>query len=269
MLPQHLTTTDYSHIELTEEETKEALNFARMRKARAQEEADNVHKRKIMIKAHKEQWTYEQLQLHVRQRIKQLPFRFVLDEHNNQVFHLLLQYFSNSPAFEENVYNDMFGISRTFSLKKGILLYSKERGTGKSVLMSLFAQNRKNCFVNVSTKKISSFFEQSGDEIIARFSRPWVTETLPQFFFQSPVGICFDDLGDEEIKSHYGNKENVMARILSTVYDECEEKNLFHYFHATTNLSGNELEQQYDKRVRSRLREMFNWIEVGGKDRRV
>jgi hypothetical protein len=60
-----------------------------------------------------------------------------------------------------------------------------------------------------------------------------------------------------------------MARVISRIYDEATDKAVFKYFHCTTNLTGNELQQKYDSRVRSRMREMFNFIELPGHDRRI
>lgn len=56
----------------------------------------------------------------------------------------------------------------------------------------------------------------------------------------------------------YGNECSVMAEILLTRYD------LFHSFgmitHLTTNLNSSEIEEKYGKRVRSRMRELFNLL---------
>ncbi len=42
----------------------------------------------------------------------------------------------------------------------------------------------------------------------------------------------------------------------------------FWYTHVTTNLSGDQIEENYGTRVRSRMREMFNMIILPGEDRR-
>lgn len=240
-----------------------------MVKARQLEEEEKKAQRQQVIKLAMAPWTTKELEEHVLFRSKALPFRFKIDKDNEYVFNLLSLYFSNNPEFEKNGFKDDKGqIVQQYSLKKGICLHSQERGTGKTVLMELFGQNKKGCFVTISTAKISSFFEADGDPVIARFSVPWKCERDPKYFYQSPVGICFDDLGDEEIKNHYGNRENVMNRILTRIYSENTDKAVFPFFHATTNLTGPELEEKYDRRVRSRMREMFNWIVLPGKDRR-
>lgn len=214
-------------------------------------------------------WSTDELRMHIRERAKALPFHFMADQDNRFIIELLCLYFSGNPGFEEHGFKDREGsIIQQYSLKKGICLHSQERGTGKTVLMELFSINRRGCFVVIPTVKISRFFEADGDKIINRFSVPWACERGPQYFYQSPIGVCFDDLGDEETKVHYGNRENVMNRILTAIYGDNRDHSVFPFFHATTNLTGDEIEAKYDKRVRSRMREMFNWIELPGKDRR-
>lgn len=213
-------------------------------------------------------WTTDELRLHVKARAKTLPFYFEIDENNQQVFDLLCLYFSGNSEFEKHGFTVKGEMVQRYSLKKGICLHSKERGTGKTVLMELFSINRRACFVIMPTAKICRFFESDGDKIITRFSVPWACERGPLYFYQSPVGVCFDDFGDEETKVHYGNKENVMNRIMTAIYSDNPSHDVFQYFHMTTNLIGDEIEAKYDKRVRSRMREMYNWIELPGKDRR-
>jgi hypothetical protein len=267
LLPQDI--PDYSEIELTREETEQALNRARMLKFMQLEEQKKKQQRLQKQQDLMMPWTTDQLRLHVKERIKNLPFYFETDEENRHVFDLLCLYFSNDPEFEKHGFKNQDGaIIQQYSLKKGICLHSKERGTGKTVLMELFSINRRACFVVMPTTKISRFFEADGDKVINRFSVPWICERSPMYFFQSPIGICFDDFGDEEVKNHFGNRENVMNRIVTAIYNDNPSHDVFRFFHVTTNLTGDEIEAKYDKRVRSRMREMFNWIELPGKDRR-
>jgi hypothetical protein len=266
LLPQDI--PDYSNIELTPEETERALNNARMLKFVAMEDQKKKERRLEKMRDLMKPWSTDELRLHVKERAKALPFHFELDEGNQQVFNLLCWYFSGNPEFEKHGFTVDGKVVQQYSLKKGICLHSKERGTGKTVLMELFSINRRNCFVIMPTTKISRFFEADGDKIINRFSVPWACERLPHNFYQSPIGVCFDDFGDEDTKVHFGNRENVMNRILTAIYGDHPDHEVFRYFHLTTNLIGDEIEAKYDKRVRSRMREMFNWIELPGKDRR-
>lgn len=267
LLPKDI--PDYSDIVLTPEETERALNHFRMLKFIELEEQKKKKERVEKVQEMLTPWSTEELRMHIKTRAKQLPFYFEVDNDNRGVLNLLCLYFSNNPEFEQYGFKDGEGkIVQQYSLKKGICLRSGERGTGKSILMELFSINRRHCFVMITTAKISRFFEADGDKIISRFNVPWACERVPQYFYQSPVGVCFDDFGDEDIKNHYGNRENVMNRIITSIYNDNQAKDVFPFFHMTTNLTGDEIEAKYDKRVRSRMREMFNWIELPGKDRR-
>lgn len=259
---------DYSHIELTPEEVTAALLEAKIRKERdlekQQQELEMQQRIADMVKPK----DYAALKEFVMLRAKELPFHFDVDKDNKNVFRLLCLYFSNDPVFEQEGFYSGTDLVQKYSLKKGICLYSKERGTGKTVMMNLFTINSKNCFAVIPTKKIAAFYQASGNGVIDNYSKPWACMKEAKYLFQSPIGICYDDLGDEEIKNNFGNKENVMQRVLQQVYDGDQQHEWFKYFHCTTNLSGDEIEAMYDKRVRSRMREMFNWIELTGGDRR-
>lgn len=262
---------DYSHIELTPEETERALNYFRMLKSRKLDEEKKSERRRLRYQEAQRPWSTKELEDHVWSRAKHFPFRFKLDKDNERVFNLLLLYFSGNPEFEKHGFTSKEGeVIQQYSLKKGICLHSVERGTGKTILMELFSQNKRACFVMLPTSKLTHFYQADGDVVFSRYSKPWAGERDPRFFYQSPIGICYDDFGDEREKGHYGDKENVMYRIIKAIYSDYSDtgKILFPYFHITTNDTGDVIEVKYGKTVRSRMREMFNWIELPGKDRR-
>ncbi len=67
---------------------------------------------------------------------------------------------------------------------------------------------------------------------------------------------CFDDIGVEPIGRHFGKDCNVIGEILLSRHDLFLKNGT--KTHGTTNLNAEELEERYGKRVRSRMREMFN-----------
>jgi DNA replication protein DnaC len=72
------------------------------------------------------------------------------------------------------------------------------------------------------------------------------------------TGICFDDLGTEDTeKAHYGNRTNVMEKIILNRYDHCRNK----LTHFTTNLTAEQIKETYGLRVTDRLREMVNVLD--------
>ena len=89
----------------------------------------------------------------------------------------------------------------------------------------------------------------------------------PNFFFQRSIGWAIDDLGRESIVFDFGNKSDVISKIIQTRY-LAKNQIPFSSLHLTTNLTPAEIESRYDCAVKSRLREMFNYIQVEGRDRR-
>ena len=80
---------------------------------------------------------------------------------------------------------------------------------------------------------------------------------------------CFDDLGVEPLGRHFGKDCNVMGEIILSRYELFLSSKIT--THATTNLNAEELEERYGKRVRSRMRQMFNLIafDKNTKDKRT
>ena len=77
------------------------------------------------------------------------------------------------------------------------------------------------------------------------------------------------DLGVEPMGTHFGKDCNVMGEILLSRYEFYQNTKIL--THATTNLNAGELEERYGKRVRSRMRQMFNLIafDQNTKDKRI
>jgi DNA replication protein DnaC len=78
--------------------------------------------------------------------------------------------------------------------------------------------------------------------------------------------ILLDDVGSEtELVKHYGTEINWFKEFIETYYLHNET---YQGLIITTNCGGDELEAKYGYRVRSRIREMFNVIQLTGKDLR-
>lgn len=151
------------------------------------------------------------------------------------------------------------------SLDKGILL-SGPIGVGKTCMMHLVRQlakqNRR--YRMKSCRDVSFEFPGIGVNVIYKYTRESYLSypTLPDT-------ICFDDLGLEMEAKDYGTTWNVMAEILLSRYDHFIHHGML--THVTTNLNSKEIEARYGKRLRSRMREMFNVIAFaqGTADKRI
>ncbi|WP_335965142.1 ATPase [Galbibacter sp. PAP.153] len=138
---------------------------------------------------------------------------------------------------------------------KGLLL-SGPVGCGKTTLMKLMrylVPHRKPCDL-IPCRNIVFGFNNIGYRIIEQYGDH-------RFY-------CFDDLGAEPTGRHFGVDCNVLGEILLSRHD------LFFKYkvktHVTTNLNAQELEERYGKRVRSRMRELFNLVafDKGSGDKR-
>ncbi len=192
------------------------------------------------------------------QRAKEMLPEFSIDDQNRAVFKLLCQYFNNDPEFEK---------SEGMSLQKGIILYGPI-GCGKTSLMRLFQTNFHNSFIVRSCREVADDYSDKdfgGSAALDYYSN--LVEIYPsQNYGQTQAGFCFDDLGTENIKKHFGNEINALENVLLNRYD----KRLFKKTHLTTNLNADGINEVYGSRVRSRLREMCNLIsfEENASDRR-
>lgn len=130
-------------------------------------------------------------------------------------------------------------------IDKGILL-SGPVGCGKTTLLRLirYLVPHRKPYEVIPTRNIVFSFNNIGYSTIQQFGNS-------KFF-------CFDDLGVEPTGRHFGKDCNVMGEILLSRHDLFISNKI--KTHATTNLNAKELEQRYGKRVRSRMRQLFNLI---------
>ena len=241
---------NFKHIQLTEEESEAALREARKKK---HYELEHIKWReKISQPVQYPSLNWMQLKDLVIKKGDQLFGEFILDEHNSEIVHHLALYFSNDSQFEA-----IYGAN---SLQKGILL-AGGIGRGKTALMSLFQENSFRSFAMVNCSKIADDYTEQGTAIMDKYSTLIQSSRPDLTFGQKFIGCCFDDLGTEENKKHFGNQANVMAELI--VLRHANAYQLRGQTHITTNLTTDDIEAMYGHRVRSRMREMFNVIAFG------
>lgn len=161
-------------------------------------------------------------------------------------------------------------------IRKGLLLRGNV-GSGKSILFrtlrTLLAHDEYRQFFRKMTfttcESVAKQYKLGGDAFIEKYGNKAV-----KFEYGKPVlsNVCFDDLGTEEAKNHYGNYQEVMKDVITERYDHFVDYGLITC--ATTNLTMDEIQQRYDQRVRSRLEQMCNVVSIGSnkdtyKDRRI
>jgi len=169
--------------------------------------------------------------------------KYKISEQNEKIVKLLCYYFACSKKFEE------LKFIKNPSLKKGIML-AGGCGCGKTTLMRFFQDNQIQRYVMRTACDVSDQFAEDGSGIIKEYNK---------------YVYCFDDLGAEDVRKHFGDSANVMAKILYNRY----ERGIL--THVTTNLTANQIKSIYGERIASKSKGMFNIIEFpqDAKDLRV
>lgn len=234
-------------VELSDEELSKlirAAKLSKLAKLKEKEHWDKVNAPKVY-----NSYTTEELGKFMLKKAKAEIPGFILDDNNRFIFKLLCQYFNNDTQFESN--------DESFSLRKGLILFGPI-GCGKTSLMRLFHNNQKNCFVLKSARQAADDYSDKdfGGANALQYYSNLIEVYSHNNYGQTHAGICFDDLGTESIKKHFGNEINAMQDVILNRYD----KKIFNKTHFTTNLSSDEISDMYGSRVRSRLREMCNMI---------
>lgn len=257
MLSLETKTTVSSDIELTDTEKDEILADALRKKKELLKYDQDMERRRQWEEEARRTWGPKELALYIEWKAAQRDIPLTLDADNHPVFKALCRYFTGHESFEK--------MGDGYSLKKGIMLCGNV-GRGKTTLMSLFRANKRQSFRLISCRDLADRFATEGHELLHNWSRPINVPSHIDTFYQNEIGVCFDDLGTESSKKNFGNEVNVMENILMNRYDLGVMP--FYYTHVTTNLSGDQIEEFYGTRVRSRMREMFNMIILPGEDRR-
>ncbi len=157
-----------------------------------------------------------------------------------------------------------------YSFNKGILLKGPV-GCGKTTMMQIFHDNQIASYKVQSCMKVVNFFNkkdekgnQFGYNIFDKYDR--LKKDRLNDFGHTFYGMCFDDLGIEDLGNYYGQSVDVLAQILYYRYDS----GIKAYTHCTTNLDAQEVEERYGTRIRGRFREMMNplFFDPNSPDRR-
>lgn len=247
---------------------------------RAQEEKERLNKiyAKVLSDERKSERQYPDMsheptfQLHSRLIIeianriclKPQHRRIILDERNKNILRFLLFYFNNSPRIEE-----VFP-SKGYKLDKAIMLVG-DVGVGKTIIMQIFSEYLKrtenpNAFYNVSVTQMVNYYTIHNN--LDRYTYNEMDN--PHLFEGSPVNLCLNDIGLQNGKKFYGTDLSVLTddflHARYEIWSQYGKK-----AHLTTNLSTDELKQNYSDDFGGRLIDRFkayNIIYMTGESRR-
>lgn len=176
-----------------------------------------------------------------------------VDAFNRRIIKLLCLYFTRDERCAAN----------GLDVNKGLFLFGGT-GVGKTTLMEFFRRNENHCFsvkpcfeIAIEYAKHTNDDKPKGWDIVPRYANNRDIVPSPANFGQSKSGYCFDDLGSEPETKNYGESARIMAPIIEARYG----KRAFNSTHITTNITPDQIQDAYGKRVRSRMAEMFNIIQ--------
>ena len=166
----------------------------------------------------------------------------VYNENNLHYIKAMCMFLSLDPRFETD---DEFKKLK-YSFKKGILIRGNY-GIGKTHVIKCLAENGLQPIGLYSMIKISEKIKEDGEYSLQCLSKK----------------LYLDDVGTEEPTiNHYGTKINFFKDFIEKAYNWHDYSKLI----ITTNCSFDDIEEKYGGRVRSRMAEMFNVINVTGED---
>lgn len=197
--------------------------------------------------------TAQELQEELVRRVREQGKEFIIDYENEQVIADLCHYFTDTAT--QNIDPD-----------KGLFIWGGI-GSGKTFLMNLLRINPKQNYKVADCAVIASEFARNGEEALDKYCQvmEFTDFTGKPKTMRSIKPYCFDDLGTENDKKHFGTDLNVMLDIMLRRYSKGE----FYKTHITSNVSADQLKDKYGPRFTSRLKEMFNFINfLDAKDRR-
>jgi hypothetical protein len=168
--------------------------------------------------------------------------QFIIHENNKKLITALCFLLSEDDRYESEL---------KYSFKKGLIIRGVS-GLGKTFIPRCLAQNGLNPIHILSMLEISDEIRSSGEYQINR---------------GQCTKVYLDDVGTEEpVILHYGTRISFFKNFIEAYY--LQNPGSFGNMILSTNNNFAEIEQKYGFRVRSRMREMFNVIDVTGKDMR-
>lgn len=208
---------------------------------RRKKEIEEVRRRKTELI---EFWTAKKIFALMKITSKEVfKKEFSLDTENQNLVKAVCFFLSEDPRFETEL---------GYSFRKGLWLRGIS-GLGKTYIFQCAADNGLNPVLIQSMIEISESIRANGEYTI-----PMKNEKV----------LYLDDVGSEEATvNHYGTKINFLKNFIEQTYLMNQHRG-FGKLVVSTNNSFTQIEEKYGFRVRSRIKDMFNVIDVSGRDRR-
>lgn len=165
----------------------------------------------------------------------------IVNSDNKPLITALCFFVARDPRFETEL---------GYSFKKGLIIRGIS-GLGKTHLVHCLEKNELNPIHVLSMLEISDQIKHEGQY---------------QIHLGDKKILYLDDVGTEEATvNHYGTKINFFKNFIEMIY---LRNRPFNEVMFSTNNNAAEIEEKYGFRVRSRIKDMFNVIDIHGKDMR-
>lgn len=188
--------------------------------------------------------------------------KFVIDEDNRFAYENLILWMhgdSRMRCLNPDTKQIMPG-----DVRKGIYI-AGQTGSGKSralQVMNLYGTIDNVCFFSDGIRRRLHWTEVRAADIFDRYKTTGDIENLKS----DPV-LCIQDFGSEPTEGMYmGNRIEVLRQLIESRGDRSD---LMTLITSNYSLRNEELRERYGERVKSRLYEMCNYLEISGKDRRM
>lgn len=184
-------------------------------------------------------WGYEYFYKQLKDRAWQQGEELIYNEQTAPIVRAICWRLSNSRRYETD-----FG----FSFRKGLIIRG-EPGLGKSWVIKLLADNPINPVQVITMNEVAESVRKTGEFKGVKFASHSI--------------IYIDDVGTEVANiKNYGNEVNWFKDFLEGIY--ATDKRQLRRIILSTNCSAQEFEERYGFRVRDRIAEMFDILELEG-----
>lgn len=251
-IAQKIASIDFEKLINRDEILKQAnanKNHSEWQKAKLKSEKEEQMKvRDLLKKKCNAKYFYNLMRLNYKKLNKDKPFE--QDADNEKLIRTICFFLSRDERIE-TIYRYTSDQEKSYFDKSKGLLIRGVSGLGKTFLFELVKDNELNPVKIISMIEVSEEIKSEGEYEID---------------FKNERIIYLDDVGTEEATiNHFGTKINWFKDFIEKEY---QYKNSFKNIVVSTNLSFQQIEEKYGFRVRSRMKEMFNIVDVNGKDRR-
>lgn len=141
---------------------------------------------------------------------------------------------------------------------RGLFLYGN-CGTGKTMFLTKFVRVKFRTATDIQKRYAGKGLTQEWEEWVhGHYNDTYVH--LP------PEPIIIDDLGTEPTSKRFGETREILEAVISARYKYWQQSDIS--THITSNLSGQQLDAKYGRRITDRIREMCVPIKFEGRSAR-